>query len=144
MRGVASTRGLGRGRGEPVWYTAIGCHKLEQAIRTRKMLRVGVQQAEPWYAKDLSTGTWTGVGCLLGEQIASDMDCTAAFVETTFGNAPAALQADQFDVMFVLDPTPARAFAIDFPFAPMLYYALAYMTKAGARASGRMPPCFLP
>ena len=99
------------------------------AIRARKVLRVGVQQAEPWYAKDLATGTWTGVGTLLGEQIASDMGCTAAFVETTFGNAPAALQADQFDLMFVLDPTPARALAIDFPFAPMLYYALAYMTK---------------
>ena len=99
------------------------------AIRSRKVLRVGVQQAEPWYAKDLATGTWTGVGSLLGEQIASDMGCTASFVETTFGNAPAALQADQFDLMFVLDPTPARALAIDFPFAPMLYYALAYMTK---------------
>ena len=99
------------------------------AIRSRKVLRVGVQQAEPWYAKDLSTGTWTGVGALLGEQIASDMGCTASFIETTFGNAPAALQADQFDIMFVLDPTPARALAIDFPFAPMLYYALAYMTR---------------
>ena len=99
------------------------------AIQARKVLRIGVQQAEPWYAKDLATGTWTGVGALLGEQIASDMGCTASFVETTFGNAPAALQADQFDIMFVLDPTPARALAIDFPFAPMLYYALAYMTK---------------
>jgi polar amino acid transport system substrate-binding protein len=100
-----------------------------EAIGSRKVLRVGVQQAEPWYAKDLATGTWTGVGALLGEQIASDMGCTASFVETTFGNAPAALQADQFDIMLVLDPTPARALAIDFPFAPMLYYALAYMTK---------------
>jgi polar amino acid transport system substrate-binding protein len=100
-----------------------------EAIGSRKVLRVGVQQAEPWYAKDLATGTWTGVGALLGEQIASDMGCTASFVETTFGNAPAALQADQFDIMFVLDPTPARALAIDFPFAPMLYYALAYITK---------------
>ena len=99
------------------------------AIRARKVLRVGAQQAEPWYAKDLSTGAWTGVGAILGEQIASDMGCTVEFVETTFGNAPAALQAGQFDIMFVLDPTPARALAIDFPFAPMLYYALAYMTK---------------
>ncbi len=103
-----------------------------EAIRSRKVLRVGVQQAEPWYAKDLLTGTWTGVGAILGDRIASDMGCTASFFETTFGNAPAALQADQFDIMFVLDPTPARALAIDFPFAPMLYYALAYMTKDAA------------
>lgn len=99
------------------------------AIRSRKVLRVGVQQAEPWYAKDLATGTWMGVGTQLGEQIAADMGCTAEFVETTFGTAPAGLQAGHFDIMFVLDPTPARALAIDFPFAPMLYYALAYMTK---------------
>ncbi len=51
------------------------------------------------------------------------------FVETTWANAPAALDANQFDVMFVLDPTPVRALAIDFPFAPVLYYALGYMTK---------------
>ena len=99
------------------------------AIRARKTLRVGVQQSEPWYAKDLVTGTWTGVGALLGEQVAQDMGCTAEFVETTYANAPAGLQAGQFDLMFVLDPTPARALAIDFPFAPMLYYALGYMTK---------------
>ena len=99
------------------------------AIRTRKTLRVGVQQSEPWYAKELATGTWTGVGALLGEQVAQDMGCTAEFVETTYANAPAGLQAGQFDLMFVLDPTPSRALAIDFPFAPMLYYALGYMTK---------------
>jgi polar amino acid transport system substrate-binding protein len=65
---------------------------------------------------------------MLGEQIAHDMDAKAEFVETTWANAPAALQAGQFDLMFVLDPTPARAMAIDFPFAPVLYYALGFMT----------------
>lgn len=100
-----------------------------ETIRARKVLRVGAQPAEPWYSKDLATGGWGGVGAMLGEQIARDMDCTTEFVETTFANAPAALQAGQFDIMFVLDPTPARALAIDFPFAPMLYYALGFMTK---------------
>lgn len=98
-------------------------------IRGRKTLRVGAAPAEPWYAKDLATGHWTGVGAMLGDQFARDMDCTTEFVETSFANAPAALQADQFDIMFVLDPTPARALAIDFPFAPMLYYALGFMSK---------------
>ena len=57
------------------------------------------------------------------------MDAKAAFVETTWADAPAGLQAGQFDLMFVLDPTPARALAIDFPFAPVLYYALGFMTR---------------
>ena len=100
-----------------------------QTIRSRKIVRVGVTPSEPWYAKDLTNGTWTGVGSILGQRLARDMDCEAEFVETTWANAPAGLQAGQFDIMFVLDPTPARAMSIDFPFAPVLYYALGFMTK---------------
>jgi polar amino acid transport system substrate-binding protein len=100
-----------------------------ETIRSRKIVRVGVTPSEPWYAKDLASGGWIGMGCMLGEQIAHDMDAKAEFVETTWANAPAALQAGQFDLMFVLDPTPARAMAIDFPFAPVLYYALGFMTN---------------
>jgi polar amino acid transport system substrate-binding protein len=100
-----------------------------EVIRVRKAVRIGVTASEPWYAKDLATGAWTGFGAMLGEQLARDMDAKAEFVETTWANAPAGLQAGQFDLMFVLDPTPARALAIDFPFAPVLYYALGFMTR---------------
>jgi polar amino acid transport system substrate-binding protein len=100
-----------------------------ETIRARKTVRVGVTPSEPWYAKDLTTGAWTGFGAMLGEQLARDMDAKAEFVETTWANAPAGLQAGQFDLMFVLDPTPARALAIDFPFSPVLYYALGFMTR---------------
>jgi len=107
-----------------------------EAIRARKTVRIGVTPSEPWYAKDLATGGWTGMGAMLGERLANDMGATAAFVETTWAQAPAALQANQFDLMFVLDPTPARALAIDFPFAPVLYYALGFLTRdAGAATS---------
>lgn len=98
-------------------------------IRARKTVRIGVTPSEPWYAKDVATGGWTGMGAMLGDQLARDMDATAEFVETTWANAPAGLQAGQFDLMFVLDPTPARALAIDFPFAPVLYYALGFLTR---------------
>ena len=104
------------------------------AIRARRSVRIGVTPSEPWYAKDLATGAWTGMGAMLGEQIARDLDAKAEFVETTWANAPAALQAGQFDLMFVLDPTPARAAAIDFPFAPVLYYALGFMTRTPSPA----------
>jgi polar amino acid transport system substrate-binding protein len=100
-----------------------------ETIRSRKIVRVGVTPSEPWYAKDLASGGWTGMGAMLGAHLATDMDAKAEFVETTWANAPAALQAGQFDLMFVLDPTPARALAIDFPFAPVLYYALGFMTR---------------
>ena len=100
-----------------------------EGIRTRGTLRLGVTPSEPWYAKDLATGAWHGFGVSLAEQIARDMGHKVEFVETTWANAPAGLQAGQFDTMFVLDPTPARATAIDFPFAPVLYYALGYMSR---------------
>lgn len=100
-----------------------------EAIRARRSVRIGVTPSEPWYAKDLATGAWTGMGALLGAQIAKDLDAKVEYVETTWANAPAALQAGQFDLMFVLDPTPARAMSIDFPFAPVLYYALGFMTR---------------
>ena len=105
-----------------------------EQIRARKTVRVGVTASDPWYAKDLATGGWTGMGAMLGEKLAADMDAKAEFVETTWANAPAALQAGQFDIMFVLDPTPARALAIDFPFAPVLYYALGFLTRDDATA----------
>ena len=100
-----------------------------EQIRARRAVRIGVTPSEPWYAKDLATGGWTGMGAMLGEQLARDMDAKAEFVETTWATAPAGLQAGQFDIMFVLDPTPARALAIDFPFAPVLYYALGFLTR---------------
>lgn len=100
-----------------------------ETIRSRKVLRLGATPSEPWYAKSAATGEWSGVGVALAKQMAADMDATVEVVETSWGNAPAALQARQFDVMFVLDPTPPRAQAIDFPFAPVLYYALGIMGR---------------
>lgn len=98
-------------------------------IRTRKVLRLGATPSEPWYAKSPATGEWSGMGVALANVMAADMDAKVEVVETTWANAPAGLQARQFEVMFVLDPTPNRALAIDFPFAPVLYYALGLMGK---------------
>ena len=105
------------------------------AMRARGSVRVGVTPSEPWFAKDLATGAWTGVGAMLGARLAEDMGLKAEYVETSWADAPAGLQAGQFDIMFVLDPTPARALAIDFPFAPVLYYALGFMAQGGLQAS---------
>ena len=56
-------------------------------------------------------------------------------VETTWANSIAAIQANQIDVMFVLDPTDQRRQAIDFPDAPLLYYALGAMLRSGQTIS---------
>jgi polar amino acid transport system substrate-binding protein len=96
-----------------------------EAIGERGSIRVGATQAPPWYFKDPQSGEWSGLGISVGQAMAETLGVELEVVEVTWGNAIAALQADKIDTMFVLDATPKRALAVDFPAAPLLYYALA-------------------
>jgi polar amino acid transport system substrate-binding protein len=100
-----------------------------QAIKERGSIRVGATQAEPWYFKDPRSGEWSGLAISVAKELAKVMNVKLDVVETTWGNAIAALQANQIDLMFVLDATPQRALAVDFTFSPMLWYALAVLHK---------------
>jgi polar amino acid transport system substrate-binding protein len=111
----------------------------EQIMQTRR-LRVGAALTEPWYFKDTSNSTapggvrvgdvtWRGIGPRLGEAIARAMNVQLEMVEVTWGTAVAALQANQIDTMFILDPTPERALAIDFVNNPILWYPVAALAK---------------
>ena len=94
-------------------------------------LRIGVAPGDPWYFRDPSSGQWTGLGVMLGNQVAKDMGVKMTPVETTWGNSVAALQSGQIDAMFVLDATDERKKAIDFPASPLLWYAQGVLTKDG-------------
>lgn len=98
-------------------------------IKQSKRLRVGVTSAEPWFFKDPMTDKWSGVGIDLGMQLAADLGVTMVPVETTWSNCVAALQVDQIDIMFVLDPTEERRKALDFPAAPLFYYAAGALVR---------------
>jgi polar amino acid transport system substrate-binding protein len=50
-------------------------------------------------------------------------------VEVTWGTAIAALQSNKIDIMYMLDATPERAQAVDFPKAPLLFYSLAVLAR---------------
>jgi polar amino acid transport system substrate-binding protein len=108
-------------------------------IMTSKKLRLGCAPAEPWCFKDVTNSdkpgavrsgetVWRGVSVNLGKAIADAMGVELEVVETTWGNAVAALQANQFDFKFVLDATPQRALAVDFV-GPMLWYPIALLVK---------------
>ncbi|QXC52920.1 transporter substrate-binding domain-containing protein (plasmid) [Agrobacterium salinitolerans] len=99
-------------------------------IKQDKQLRIGVTSAEPWFFKDPMTEKWTGVGIAMGEKLAANLGVTLVPVETTWANSVAALQANQIDLMFVLDPTEERKKAIDFPDAPLFYYAMGALVQA--------------
>lgn len=105
-----------------------------QAIRDRGELRVGVAPGEPWFYKDQRSGEWYGIGWGVAVALARELGVRPAPVETTWGNAVAGLQAGQFDVMFVLDATPQRALAVDFPTQPMFYYAQGLLLRDGLSA----------
>ncbi|WP_296578728.1 transporter substrate-binding domain-containing protein [Phreatobacter sp.] len=99
-------------------------------VKRRGALRVGVTQAPPWYSKDPRTGEWSsGVGVSLGKAMAAALGVRFEPVEVTWGTAIAALQANRIDIMYVLDATPERAQAVDFPTSPLLYYSLAVLAK---------------
>jgi len=99
------------------------------SIHQRKSLRIGVVQAPPWFLKDLNTGQWSGFGYSVGKAMAETLGVKLETVEVTWGSAIAALQANKIDTMFVLDATPKRALAVDFPAQPLLYYALAVLGR---------------
>ncbi len=99
-------------------------------VKRRGSLRVGVTQAPPWYSKDARTGEWSsGVGVSVGKAMAAALGVRFEPVEVTWGTAIAALQANRIDIMYVLDATPERAQAVDFPKSPLLYYSLAVLAK---------------
>ncbi|SME88444.1 extracellular solute-binding protein, family 3 [Tistlia consotensis] len=105
------------------------------AIHDRGSLRVGVTEAPPWFSKDPASGEWEGLGSAMGKQMAKELGVKFEPVEVTWGTAIAALQADKIDIMFVLDATPQRALAVDFPAHPMLWYALAVLARDDMKIS---------
>lgn len=99
-------------------------------VKRRGSLRVGVTQAPPWYSKDPATGEWSsGVGVTIGKAMATKLGVKFEPVEVTWGTAVAALQANKIDIMFVLDASPERVAAVDFPKTPLLYYSLAVLAR---------------
>lgn len=110
-------------------FTVLGAQAQStmETVKERGTLRVGVMQAPPWFYKDPAGDEWTGVGSSIGQAMAETLGVDFEPVEVTWATSVAALQAGKIDVQFVLDATPKRALAIDFPSQPLLYYALAVL-----------------
>ena len=99
-------------------------------IKQRGSLRVGVTQAPPWYSKDPKSGEWnTGLGVSMGRAMAAALGVKFEPVEVTWGTAVAALQGNKIDLMYMMDATPERAQAVDFPASPLLFYSMAVLAR---------------
>lgn len=108
---------------------------LAKDIKQRGMLRVGAAQAEPWFYKDPATQAWSGVGVSLGQALADALGVKMELVEVSWGTAIAAIQANKIDMMPMLDSTPERRQAADFPSEPVLYFAQAMLLRDGLNAT---------
>lgn len=104
-------------------------------IKETGTLRIGVASAEPWFYKDPISENWTGVGVSMGQHMADSLGVKLLPVETSWANAVAGLQANQFDIMFVLDPTEERKKALAFPESPLFYYALGALLREDSNIS---------
>jgi polar amino acid transport system substrate-binding protein len=99
-------------------------------IKQRGSLRIGVTQAPPWFSKDPKTGEWSsGLGVSMGKAMAAALNVRFEPVEVSWGTAIAALQGNKIDIMYMMDATPERAQAVDFPKAPLLFYSLAVLAR---------------
>ena len=87
---------------------------LEEVIASGKLRIGGVTDAAPTFKKDRRSGEWEGIFIDSAESLAKDMGVELEVVTTTWGNSVLDLQADKIDMMFGLNPTPARAKVINF------------------------------
>lgn len=104
-------------------------------VHERGSIRLGVASSDPWYFQDPLSGNWDGLGVRLGQALADDLGVSLELVETSYGNAPAALQSGRIDVMFVLDATEERRQTVDFIDGPLFRYSLAVLHHDGFSAA---------
>src|ERR1700751_1633584 len=121
----------------PASAQAAGDNTLDR-VRAARVLRIAVLPGElPYFNKDLSSGTWSGMCIEMANDIAKLLDVKLEYTESTYGNSILDLQANKIDVGFALNPTPQRALVVDFcgtvfnhPFGAMLKKGLEAKTWA--------------
>src|SRR5271169_5551976 len=91
-------------------------------IKRAKVLRIAALPGEaPYFNKDITSGTWTGMCVEMAKDIAGVFDGQVEYLESTYGNSVLDLQANKIDLAFSLNPTPKRALVIDFTHAFYLH-----------------------
>ncbi|MEI6498925.1 MAG: ABC transporter substrate-binding protein [bacterium] len=99
-------------------------------IQKSKQMNVCVAEWPPFSIKDATTGKYSGVDIDAIEYAAKALDAEVVYHDTTFGNAPAAVQSGTCDITTSLYITPNRSAAVDFT-RPILYGGDAALVKKG-------------
>lgn len=121
---------------------AQGTRSTWEAIAQTKVLRLGAPISEPFLFKDLTNSDrpggvrvgdtlWRGLSVNCAKEMAEALGAELQLVETTYGNAIAGLQANQFDLVFGLDGTVRRAAVVDFVPQGLFMYGTAILARQG-------------
>lgn len=98
-----------------------------QRVQQKGTLRCGAAVAPPYVMRDPATGAYSGFFADLCRELADTLQVKPEFVDTTWDNIVAGLQAGKWDVSLALNRTPARAMAVQFSIPAMEYQiSLAY------------------
>lgn len=98
-----------------------------QTVQASGVLRCGAAVAPPYVMRDPATGEYSGFFADLCREFAETLAVQPEFVDTTWDNIVAGLQAGKWDVSLALNRTPARAMAVQFSIPAMEYQiSLAY------------------
>ncbi|MBB4570806.1 substrate-binding periplasmic protein [Rhizobium leucaenae] len=98
-----------------------------QGVQKAGVLRCGAAVAPPYVMRDPATGEYSGFFADLCKEFADVLKVKPQFVDTTWDNIVAGLQAGKWDVSLALNRTPARAMAVQFSIPAMEYQiSLAY------------------
>jgi polar amino acid transport system substrate-binding protein len=98
-----------------------------QGVQKSGALRCGAAVAPPYVMRDPATGEYSGFFADLCREFAEVLKVKPEFVDTTWDNIVAGLQAGKWDVSLALNRTPARAMAVQFSIPAMEYQiSLAY------------------
>ncbi|GLR56898.1 MULTISPECIES: substrate-binding periplasmic protein [Rhizobium] len=113
-----------------------------QGVQKAGVLRCGAAVAPPYVMRDPATGEYSGFFADLCKEFAEVLKVKPEFVDTTWDNIVAGLQAGKWDLSLALNRTPTRAMAVQFSIPAMEYQiSLAYnknnpKISAGAASVG--------
>ncbi|CDX43908.1 Family 3 extracellular solute-binding protein [Mesorhizobium sp. ORS 3359] len=98
-----------------------------QGVQKAGVLRCGAAVAAPYVMRDPATGEYSGFFADLCREFADVLKVKPQFVDTTWDNIVAGLQAGKWDLSLALNRTPPRAMAVNFSIPAMEYQiSLAY------------------
>jgi polar amino acid transport system substrate-binding protein len=103
---------------------------LSRIQRTKKLRMAVVVGEDPYFHKDITTGQWSGFCVEMGRDMAKALDVEMEVLESGWGNSVLDLQANKADIMFGLNPTPARGLAINMS-DPIFFNSFALGVRRG-------------